>query len=475
MNINQRCIAAAMASAALLGCGGSSTTGNQGAPAQDAGAVDAADAGPGCGDNAPSGDDGGVDHGAPSCTYPAFKPDFGQLVDNGGYVMKKPVIVPITWNSDTSQTMFDSFVDGLGSSPYWQTITKDYAVGAATSGTANHVHIATPAPATLSETMDASSDLAKLITANAGMTWPAPVKDTIYAFFLPPGTSLLVSSGIGGGQPSDACKQGIGGYHSAIAATKAGASDIAYAVVPSCSFPGRVSAAQQTTMSMSHEIIETATDPFSADQAAQNVGWYGFDQGHFGWEYFNELQAENGDTCEFYVESFFQGDSSFPYALQRIWSNSSALAGHHPCVPVPSGVYFNVTPLGLMDVNVTVPGFLTGGAGQTSPTKGLRVLNGQSGTFMVGFYSDGPTAGPWTITATAGNPILAAHGGDLLAQFNSSSVTATIDKTSGQNGEKAQVTVSVKSSGSIFKGELLTITSSLNGVAHYMPIWIGGE
>src|SRR5260370_10191512 len=114
-------------------------------------------------------------------------PDFGQIVNNGGYVMKSPVIAPVTWNSDPSQAMFDAFVDGLGATAYWQTIAKDYAVGPATSGMANHVHMTTAVPAMLTETMDANSDLVKLITANAGMTSPdagtmrpAPTQDTIY-------------------------------------------------------------------------------------------------------------------------------------------------------------------------------------------------------------------------------------------------------------------------------------------------------
>jgi hypothetical protein len=93
---------------------------------------------------------------------------------------------------------------------------------------------------------------------------------------------------------------------------------------------------------------------------------------------------------------------------------------------------------------------------------------------MVGFYSDGPTSGPWSISAVVGNPVLGSQG-DFLAQYNQSSLTASIDKTTGQNGEKAQVTVTVKSTGSTFNGELLTITSTLNGVSHYMPVWIAGQ
>jgi hypothetical protein len=192
--------------------------------------------------------------------------------------------------------------------------------------------------------------------------------------------------------------------------------------------------------------------------------------------YFNELQAENGDACEFYQDAFFQnGEPSFPYFLQRIWSNSSIAGGHNPCVPTPPGTYFNVTPLGLKPVTVTIPALLTGGGTpQNTATTGVRIPAGQTGTFMVGFYSDGPTTGPWSISAVAGNPILGSQG-DFLAQYNQSSLTASIDKTTGVNGEKAQVTVKVTSTGSTFNGELLTITSTLNGVSHYMPVWIAGQ
>jgi len=428
----------------------------------DAGAVGAREAG---GTDAAAGD-----FGMPSSTYPAFAPDFGQIVNNNGYVMKSPIIVPITWNTDASQATFDAFTDALGASSYWQTIAKDYGVGPASSGSANHAHVAGTPPTILTETMDANSDLAKLVAANAGTSWPAPTKDTIYAFFLPPGTSLRLPTQMGG-PATDACMQGIGGYHTSIPAA-AGQADLAYAVVIACG--GANAAVQEETLSMSHEIIETASDPFGGIGSSQNFGWFGFDGDHFAFEYFNELQAEIGDTCEFFREAFLMGDASFPYALQRIWSNSSALAGHHPCVPVPSGPYFNVTPLGLTAVNVTVPGSLTGGNAQTASTRGVRILNGTVGTFTVGFYSDGPTGVAWSITATAGNPILRG-GGDFLGQMNPSSIVATIDKASGQNGEKAHVTVQVTTSGTAFHGELLTITSNLNAVRHYMPIWIAGE
>jgi hypothetical protein len=145
-------------------------------------------------------------------------------------------------------------------------------------------------------------------------------------------------------------------------------------------------------------------------------------------------------------------------------------------VPVPVGAYFNVTPLDLGPVDVTLPAFVSpSGTAQTVSTKGVRVLAGQTSTFTVGFYSDAPTNGSWTLTATPGNPILAVRGADLLGQYNPSQITATVDKPSGQNGDTAHVTVAVTSTGTMFRGELLTLVSSLRGFSHYMPIWISGQ
>ena len=199
----------------------------------------------------------------------------------------------------------------------------EWGIGPATGGAANHVHITTAAPATLTESQS-TSDFQTMIATNAGVAgsgWPAPTPETIYAFFLPPGTSLLMDSGFGGGGAQDACSQGIGGYH--MAAT-VGTATPAYAVVPSCNFGGGNSAAQQSTMSMSHEIGEAATDPYG-----QNPGVIGFD--NFSYTYFQTFSEENGDACEFFVyggDSAFYEDKEtapapFDYWVQRLWSNKA--------------------------------------------------------------------------------------------------------------------------------------------------------
>lgn len=430
----------------------------------------------------------GLDYGAPSSTYPAFPPNFAQIDNNGGYVMKHPVVVAITWDTDPAQASFDTFVDSVGATAYWNATTSEYGIGAVMSGMTNHVHISTAPPATVQD-----SDLQNMIITNAGgagadagvpdaggadaggadagmAPWPAPTEDTVYAFFLPPGTSLL-TQGLTG-TTEDACAAGEGGYHDQI---MVGSGLAAYAVVPSCNFGGtNPPAAQQSTLSMSHEIIESATDP----QPEATPGYLSFDANHFSFNYFQQLQSEVGDACEFFKESFFEDKETTPEPfdawVQRTWSNASAAAGHDPCVPAAGSVYFNVTPLDAQDVGVTIPqevAMLL--PGLTSPTKGYRASPGNPVTFAVGFYSDGPTNGPWTISVSPGNPILAA-GQSLIDMYNPSTVTATVDKTSGQNGEKAYVTVNVTSTGTLFNGEIVTVSSTLNGVTHYMPVWISG-
>ncbi|MGD0526099.1 MAG: hypothetical protein ABSE49_13190 [Polyangiaceae bacterium] len=464
-----------MMSVGGLACGGSTSNAGAPAPSPEAGASEdeggpvttPVEAGAPVEAAAP------IDHGAPSTTYPAFAPSGGQLL-NSGATMTAPVVVAITWSSDTSAPSFDGFADDLGTTSYWTQTAGSWGIGPVTSGMVNHVSVTTAPPATMTET-NSSSDFQNMVTMYAGVAgptgWPAPTTNTIYAFFLAPGTSAQLSSGQGSA-PSDACAQGIGGWHSGMTVNNVATT---YAVVPSCTFPGGNTAAQQTTMSMSHEVNEAASDP-------QGGGVYGFQDDSFAFDYFQDFQSEDGDACEFFIggpDSSFYEDiettpTAFDYWVQRIWSNKSFSAGHNPCVPVPSGAYFNVTPLDAQTVTVANPQGPGGSSSAaTFTSKGYKALAGDSVTFAVGFYSDAATTGPWNLSAYPGNPITGSQ--DELVKYNPSSVSVSLDKTSGTNGEKAYVTVKVKTTGSLFKGELVTITSSLDGVEHYMPIWIAGQ
>jgi hypothetical protein len=410
-----------------------------------------------------------VDHGAPSSTYPAFTPTFGEVQDQGGLVMRNPVIVAVTWDDDPSQAAYEAFADNIGATTYWAAVTSEYGVGPAISGTANHAHVTTAIPTGITDT-----DLQDMVSTNAGVTsgWPASTPDTVYAFFLPPNTSLTGVPGIQG----DTCASGVGGYHAQVSETGS-----TYAVVPSCNFKILPSPAVQTQASMSHELIESTTDP----QPDSDPGYILFGIDPFAFEAFyinyEELfRPEVSDACEIFDGIFFEDTETTPTGtfdsfVQRSWSNKAGPAGHDPCVPQPATeVYFNVAPLDLQMVNVSVPGQLanSGQGTATVQTHGYKIAAGSSGQFQVGFYSDASTNGTaWDISASVGNPIPGANN----TQINPSSLTVSLDKTSGVNGEKAWVTVKVATTGTQFKGEFITITSSLNSASYYMPIWIGGE
>lgn len=438
----------------FVACGGSVNGGGNNGATPDAGDTNA-DGGtvtPPT-DDAGTPDTGPVDHGKPSATYPAFKVDGATLVNNGGDVLKNPVIVTVTWPGDTDAANLEAFGDAIGGTAYWKALVSEYGVGPAVSGAANHFRMTTAAPATLSDS-DIDTLVANAAGAPATSGWPAPTDQTIYILYLHPSTSLQM-------QGSDACQSGIGGYHQS---TQVNGKDVAYAVVPRCSFHGSLPF-DESTSSGSHELAEAVTDPHPGG----TPGYAGFDDNHLAYEFWQQFNSENGDACEFFRDSFYKEAAPFAYTVQRQWSNAASLAGHNPCVPAAPGAYFNVTPLTLDNVAVDLSRF---GGSANSMTKGIAIKQGETKTFPVGLFSDAPTSGPWSLRASEGNPVLLQSQGGAP---KTPRLKVSIDKTSGQNGEIAYVTVTVTAASTTTKSELLTVSSTLDGITHYMPILISSK
>jgi hypothetical protein len=390
-------------------------------------------------DPAPAAVPAPLDHGAPSTTYPAFTPAIGQLARNGGAVLKNPVIVTVTWPDDAQADQLEAFGDAIGAGQYWKDVTSEYAVGAGISGADNHVRLTDAAPASYSDTQLNSFVAASL--SKAVSPWPTPATgDPVYILYLPTTTTLTL-------QGKSACATGVGGYHDS---TVVNGKPVAYAIVPRCGGPFDI-----TTNAASHELAEAATDPYPRTRPA----WSGFREQDLAWEFFQQFQSENGDACEFYRDSTLAaGESDVPFTVQRQWSNVSAAAGHDPCVPVFKGTtYFNVTPLDLEDVTADLSAL--GGSDATG--KGYKVKVGETRQIPLGFYSDGPTAA-WTIKAINGG----------IASRSSAGVDLELDVTTGQNGQKAYLTVTVNTAGKT-NTELITIVSTRAGQSHYMPILLG--
>jgi hypothetical protein len=157
---------------------------------------------------------------------------------------------------------------------------------------------------------------------------------------------------------------------------------------------------------------------------------------------------ELGDMCALVSDAFYT-PADFPYVVQRIWSNQAALAGHDPCQPTPAGqVYFNSAPVLADDVTCYYgPDKLT--------TKGVKIPVGQTKTVEVDLFSDGPTAGPWKVTAV---------------DLSMGHLDLSLDKSGGQNGDKLNLTVHVKSKDPNYGAELFMLRSTLGTQRVF---WVG--
>jgi hypothetical protein len=135
------------------------------------------------------------------------------------------------------------------------------------------------------------------------------------------------------------------------------------------------------------------------------------------------------------------------------------MASHDPCVPAAAGqAFFDSAPV--LTETVTFASALT----PSIVTKGITIPIGQSKTIEVDLFSDGDTGGPWTVTAD-----------DVLHKYYGSyGIPATLafqwDRTSGVNGEKLHLTVTVTSASLIGNGHAFAITSTLG---RRVVVWPG--
>jgi hypothetical protein len=382
-----------------------------------------------------------LDHGAVSTKYPAFTPAAGMITSSGGPVLKNPVIITVTWPGDAQASDFEAFGDVIGTGAYWKALTSEYGAAAAVSGAANHVRMTDPPAAKYTDGQLGSFIATQLTTAPN--PWPVPATgDPVYILYLPATTTILV-------QGASTCADNIGGYHDSVMVN---GKPVAYAIIPRC---GNAST-EELTFYASHELVEATTDPYPYGNAA----YRGFRDEDIAWEVFLSKQDEVGDACEFFKDSVLSpGDSPTApasYVVQRQWSNASGAAGHDPCVPeFKDEVYFNTVPLDTEDVTVIVDS-------QPTITKGYKIKAGTKRQIPLGFYSANATE-PWTIKATNGSLAGGNEGDDIKLE---------LDVTSGQNGQKAYLTVTVNTA-SATNTELITIVSTKGGTSHYMPFMIG--
>ena len=175
------------------------------------------------------------------------------------------------------------------------------------------------------------------------------------------------------------------------------------------------------------------------------------DDDHLVWE-FVLGGGEIGDMCASNPGAFYK-PQGFDFTVQRAWSNKQAAASHDPCSPALGAPYFNSAPVLNDDIQLNL------GGGQMITTKGVQIPVGQSKVVELDLYSDAPTSGDWSVKAV--------DGAELMQQ--PTNLTFSYDKTTGRNGDKINMTVTVSSMGQDGV-ETFLLVSRLNGQESF---WVG--
>jgi hypothetical protein len=345
------------------------------------------------------------------------------VVTRGGPVLAAPLVIPIFYDGDTNEIDVDvqKFLSELATSDYWKNATGEYQVGA--------LSIADPEflPALAPRTVISDSTLRSTLSANVP-AWGAPSNGSAYVFVISTGSVVQTQDGL-------VCCQDFDGYHDE---APVGSNTVPYAVVCHCpGFDGPdVSDIDQMTVALSHEIIETATDPF----VTSNPAYRQEDPAH------GDCTAITGgevaDLCEFNPGANLQPEG-MSFKVQQIYSNLAANAGTDPCLPLAAQVpYFN--SVAVLPDTVTL--------GQYGASASINIAVGDTQNVDVQLFSTAPTTGPWSVQAQDVNQYF--YGGDPELAFS-------WDASSGKNRDTLHLAIHVLSADTQYGGELFLIESTL--------------
>jgi len=331
--------------------------------------------------------------------YPAFPVDMPQIVNlKGGPTFVEPRLIAVTFDGDAFRDDVETYLAQIAGSDYWSQTTAEYGVGAATVGAP--IHLTGPAPASL----DHDGARAWLVAQLDGThpEWGTADAHAFYVVFFPETTQLDLDGAKG-------CT-GFGGYHDS--AVLGDGTAVIYAAMPRCAVFNGFSGLDALTMSVSHELVEGATDPFSSKYAFALP-----DDDHFAWSI--ETGGEAGDMCAA-VPGANTHVPGISYVVQRTWSNLAAKAGADPCVPhVASEPYVVATPV--VD-HIKVMG---------NATTGIVVPVGETRTIEVDLASAGQPSKSFDVRAVDGNTLLGKPA----------NLELTFDRTSGDNGDRLHMTI----------------------------------
>jgi hypothetical protein len=385
--------------------------------------------------------------------YPATHAPFPTISYNGGPLLTTPEVVTVTFQGEALAQQLEAYGDNILNSCWWDTVRQGYCdssnncIGRGVVPAKSHVELTMAASASYTD-----ADIQAFIQSEvANGDFPAPDPGTIYVIYFPSTTSINY-----GGELT--CSSGILGYHGSVTVNGV---NTTYAVLPECN-PADFrfnSLLDELTFDASHEITESATDPFSGlGQAGYLLDFQNHD--NYGWELVLP-GGEIGDMCEDPVGDI-QGAphnlytaqaGGVSYLTQRMWSVGAAALGGDPCAPVgPDDVpYFNVA--------------IASGSGEQVASVGSSV------TFQVTAFSSASLA-PWTLVGFDWTAYDSQTASSISISFDGEDGGTTSSTTAG-NGDTVNVTIKLNSTppeiAQGINGAVFMILSQSGGTVHFWP------
>jgi hypothetical protein len=323
-------------------------------------------------------------------------------IERGNLVaIASPVVVDVYFSGETLQPAVDGFMSSWLASPVFASQLSEYGVK---SGTAAPAIALTEAAASKLMEIDVVNWLAGKLDGTHPEFGPvdaATLASKIFVLFDPSTTTITFASG------GTSCVN-FAGYHEVIPVPGGNMANLA--VVPRCKLMTSKTQIDELTFDTSVTVLGAITNPVPI--MGQGAGWTGFDANHLG---FDVSGGEVGTTCA--SLGYGPKPSGISGAIAFAWSNAASAAYHDPCLPAAPDPYYVAVPVTTSTVLLQTLG---------SATKGVQVPVKKSVTIDVQFLSDGPTSGPWSVSAESTLPGTFAYA---------------FDQTKGQNGDVRHLTI----------------------------------
>jgi hypothetical protein len=267
-------------------------------------------------------------------------------------IIASPQVVTLTYPGYANKAGVEAFADYIVTSDWLTAVGDEYGVKHGAS-VAKHV-MSVPAPTGMTPDAQIAQDIIDEIN-KGGLPVPAANTNLIYMLYLPPGSTITEF-------------QDAYGYHNT--ATLPGGVYFPYAIIMDCN-----TGVGTVTTTASHELIESATDPYTApnpegfymDVLPDDPFW--FASGN-----------EAADLCD-YEPTFREGG----FEVQKSWSNAAAATGGAPCVPALSPDWEAVDATPHLMPHAT-PGqvltfTITGWSTTTVPDWAIKVVNSDNSDY----------------------------------------------------------------------------------------------